>query len=97
MRNKILEKLDAEYECFFNDMLRTSKENLFANSDEISLKKEIQRDLRELVKTSKKFENEDLSNKILISNNVMEICYRYAIDHPDIDTRTACEKVIFSI
>lgn len=39
MKERIIEKLDAEYECFFQDMMRTSKENLFANSGEIETKK----------------------------------------------------------
>lgn len=97
MRKKILDKLDAEYECFFNDMLRTSKENLFAQSDEISLKKKIQRCLREMINTSESFDDLELANKVLLSNNMMEMCYRYTTDHPDLDIKSACENIIFSL
>lgn len=97
MRKKILEKLDAEYECFFNDMLRTSKENLFAQAEEIALKKKVQVCLRTMIKSSECFEDEEFANKLLLSNNLMDICYRYASDHPDIDTKSACENILFSL
>ena len=41
MKEKILEKLDMEYEIFFLDMIKTTKENLFAKSGEIETKKSI--------------------------------------------------------
>ena len=65
MKERIVEKLDAEYECFFQDMMRTSKENLFANSAEIESKKAIQNILRNEVKTNPKFDDLALVKKML--------------------------------
>lgn len=39
MEEKVLEKIDTEYEFFFLDMVKTTKENLFAKSGEIESKK----------------------------------------------------------
>ena len=42
------EKVEYEYRCFFLDMMRTSKENIFAHSDEIEVKKRIREALLNL-------------------------------------------------
>lgn len=36
------EKVHYEYERFYLDMMRTSKENIFAHSDEIEAKKNVE-------------------------------------------------------
>lgn len=97
MREKIIKKLDAEYECFVNDMLRTSKENLFAKSEEITVKKSIQNVLRELVSNDPAFEEKEMVDKILYTNNIMEMCYRFASDYKNLSTEEACRKLIFSL
>lgn len=71
MKERIVEKLDAEYECFFQDMMRTSKENLFANSAEIESKKAIQNILRNEVKTNPKFDDLALVKKMLYTDNLI--------------------------
>lgn len=97
MNEKIIQKLDAEYECFVNDMLRTSKENLFAKSEEITVKKSIQNVLRDLVANDQRFEEKAFADKILYTNNVMEMCYRFASDYKNLSTEDACKKALFSL
>lgn len=41
MMDLVLEKIDFEYELFFMDMMKSTKENIFAKSREIELKKAI--------------------------------------------------------
>ncbi|MBC5685329.1 hypothetical protein H8R94_01645 [Roseburia sp. NSJ-9] len=97
MKEKIIEKLDAEYECFFQDMMRTSKENLFANSGEIETKKAIQNILRNEVKTNPKFDDTALVKKMLYTDNLMESGFRYASDHPELSIKDATLKILFSL
>ena len=93
IKEKILEKIDVEYERFFLDMSRTSKANIFACSEEIEKKKKIvellQRNIQEI-------ENGRL-NQILTIDNIMEECYRYSIDHPKLSLekciQTQLEKI----
>lgn len=97
MKEKIIEKLDAEYECFFQDMMRTSKENLFANSGEIETKKAIQNILRNEVKTNPKFDDTALVKKMLYTDNLMESGFRYASDYPELSIKDATLKILFSL
>ncbi|MBD8914709.1 MAG: hypothetical protein EGR77_01685 [Pseudobutyrivibrio sp.] len=97
MKERIVEKLDAEYECFFQDMMRTSKENLFANSAEIESKKAIQNILRNEVKTNPKFDDLALVKKMLYTDNLMESSFRYASDHPELSIKDATLKILFSL
>lgn len=97
MKESIIEKLDAEYECFFQDMIRTSKENLFANSGEIETKKAIQNILRHEVKTNNKFNDKELVKKMLYTDNLMETSFRYALDHPELSIKEATFKILFSL
>ena len=90
MRGKILEKLDTEYEFFFLDVMRTSKENIFAISGEIERKKRIQKFLKEYVSSEKNLKDEVMIKRLLLTDNLMESCYRYVRDHPELKTRAAC-------
>ena len=75
------EKIDFEFEQFFNEMKRTSKSNIFARSSEIEIKKKITRHLK---RTVKKLEPE-LLNRLFSHINILEECYRYHMDHPCAD------------
>ena len=90
MRGKILEKLDTEYEFFFLDVMRTSKENIFAISGEIERKKRIQKFLKEYASSEKNLKDEVMIKRLLLTDNLMESCYRYVMDHPELKTRAAC-------
>lgn len=41
MMELVLNKIDMEYEFYFMDMMKSTKENIFAKSKEIELKKAI--------------------------------------------------------
>lgn len=94
MRGEILEKLDTEYEFFFLDVMRTSKENIFAISGEIERKKLIQKCLKEYVSSPKNLKNETMEKRLLLTDNLMESCYRYVMDYPELKTRAACMEYL---
>lgn len=96
MKERIVEKLDAEYECFFQDMLRTSKENLFANSYEIETKKTIQKTLRNTIMADERFAEEDNAKTLIYTNNLMETCYRFASDHKELDPVEVTRKILYA-
>lgn len=80
MKEKILEKLDMEYEIFFLDMIKTTKENLFAKSGEIETKKSIVIFLNDEIRNNKNIQAE----KMLTSNGIIDEFYRYVTDHKEI-------------
>ena len=80
MKEKILEKLDMEYEIFFLEMIKTTKENLFAKSGEIETKKSIVIFLNDEIRNNKNIQGE----KMLTSNGIIDEFYRYVTDHKEI-------------
>ena len=62
MKEKILEKLDMEYEIFFLDMIKTTKENLFAKSGEIETKKSIVIFLNDEIRNNKNIQAEKMES-----------------------------------
>lgn len=74
---KLRDKIDTEYEFFVMDMLKSSRENLFAKSAEIELKKKITAQLR----TTAESEKEMCRQKMYTENNLLDSFYRYIIDH----------------
>lgn len=94
MREKILQKLDAEYEFFFLESMRNSKANLFAKSFEIETKKQVQEFLREFIRTSAALSDDKFARQLYLSDNLMDECYRYAADHPEQDLEKNCEAYL---
>lgn len=72
---RVKTKVDREYEIFYLDMMRTSKANIFANSEEIEIKKSIYGILKE----EKSLNGQE---EILCAcENLLEEIYRYVDDH----------------
>ena len=70
------EKINYEFRNFYLDMMRTSKENIFAHSNEIEIKKKL---LLELLSITQKVD--DHTEKLLsLQSNVIESAYCFLID-----------------
>lgn len=70
------EKIDFEYQCFFLDQMRTSKENIFAHSEEIECKKKLKAGLEELAGRLDRRVREYLS----VQENLLESAFRFLQD-----------------
>ena len=88
MEEKVLEKIDTEYEFFFLDMVKTTKENLFAKSGEIESKKAIVKYLNSEVQNNK----EICLERMITSNGLIDEFYRYVTDHSQIPFTKALES-----
>lgn len=82
MKDEWREELDFEFEKFFLDSMRTSKENIFSKSEEIEIKKKIKRILLKKNYSDKEYK------KLLGLNNILESVYRYHMDHPEMTLET---------
>lgn len=71
----LTEKIEHEYRCFFLDMMRTSKENIFAHSEEIETKKKLALRLRELEKKS----SAETVECLLLQENLLESAYQFFV------------------
>lgn len=80
MTDKILAKINTEYELFFMQMMSCTKELLYSRSREIEMKKAITSFLRDEVKNNKDIKLIRMSTSI----NLLDEFYRYATDHEDI-------------
>lgn len=69
-------KIEYEYECFYLDQMRTSRENIFARSGEIETKKRLTNQLYMIVKNA----DEKLSQLLLSQANLLESFYRFYMD-----------------
>ena len=87
MQDKILDKINVEYELFLQCMSCT-KELLYSRSKEIEMKKTITSYLRDEVKNNKNIKLVRMST----SNNLLDEFYRYAKDHEDISLREALKN-----
>lgn len=65
------EKINYEFQCFFLDQMRTSKENIFAHSGEIETKKKL---LGELLFIAGNID-EATENFLMPQNNLLESAY----------------------
>lgn len=79
--DKLIKKVETEYEIFYMDMIKTSRENIFAKSSEIEKKKDIVRYLKKAIRVNKNL----CFNMMLTANNLLDEFYRYVIDHDDKD------------
>lgn len=80
MTDKILAKINTEYELFFMQMMSCTKELLYSRSREIEMKKAITSFLRDEVKNNKDIKLIRMSTSI----NLLDEFYRYTTDHEDI-------------
>ena len=86
----VLNKIDMEYELYFMDMMKSTKENIFAKSKEIELKKSIVLFLKNNVHN-----NRDIKLvRMTTSNNLIDEFYRYVIDHEDISKDEAMSNYL---
>lgn len=76
------DKVNHEYQCFFLDQMRTSKENIFAHASEIETKKLIKENLLRMEEQLDPVTTEFL----LAQSNVLESAYCYIADRADQET-----------
>lgn len=70
------EKIDYEFERFFLDQMRTTKENIFAHSQEIELKKKVAHALYTFASEA----DQETQRLLLGQGNLLESAYRYVAD-----------------
>lgn len=85
MTDKILAKINTEYELFFMQMMSCTKELLYSRSREIEMKKTITSFLRDEVKNNKDIKLIRMSTSI----NLLDEFYRFAMDHEDVSLEEA--------
>ncbi len=67
------EKINYEFQCFYLDQLRTSKENIFAHSGEIEIKKVLMKELMRIAELLDEQEKEIVS----LQPNLLESAYSF--------------------
>ena len=92
MMELVLNKMDMEYEFYFMDMMKSTKENIFAKSKEIELKKAIVLFLKRTVHSNKEIK----LIRMTTTNNLIDEFYRYVTDHEDIDREEAMNKYLMN-
>lgn len=90
MMDLVLEKIDFEYELYFMDMMKSAKENIFAKSREIELKKAIVIFLKDNVHNN----NNIKLIKMTTADNLIDEFYRYVSDHEDLGKEEAMNKYL---
>lgn len=70
------EKIANEFQRYFLSMMATSKENIFAHSDEIEVRKQIKNELYEFIGTL----NEEQKEILSVQSSLIESVYRYRSD-----------------
>ncbi len=76
MKRELEKKIKFEWEKFYLDCMRTSKENIFTKSQEITIKREIKSCLIEMDTSYGKL----VLQKMLGLENIIEACYRYILE-----------------
>ncbi len=88
MGERILDKINTEYELFFLKTMCCTKETIFSHSKEIEMKKKITSYLK----------NEIINNKNIVllkmatSNGIIDEFYRYVTDHEEIPFEKAMKE-----
>lgn len=65
------DKISYEFQCFFLDLMRTSKENIFAHSAEIETKKRLLLHLQSMTENIE----EEAEKILMLQNNLLESFY----------------------
>ena len=74
------EKIANEFQRYFLSMMATSKENIFAHSDEIEVRKQIKNELYEFIGT--------------LQSSLIESVYRYRSDFYSADDDISCQDFL---
>lgn len=85
---RLIKKINLEYEFFYMDMIKTSRENLFAKSEEIYRKKAI---ISYLKKVAGSHKNLNLT-RLCTADNLLDEFYRYVIDHEEKEMAVALNE-----
>lgn len=81
----VIGKVDKEYELFYLDTIKNSRENIFAKSGEIERKKYVASFIKSSLRTQRVFRYVEL----MTANNLIDEFYRYATDHEDVGFEVA--------
>ena len=85
----LAEKIGFEYQCFFLDCMRTSREYIFAHSGEIEMKKQLKEGLLSLVPTL----DEDTRQLLSVQEPVLDAAYRFWMDESSRNTDSGCGQM----
>lgn len=80
MKEKLIDKIEKEYEFFILDILRTSKANIVAQSGQIETRKRIAFLLKNYIYRMENSDN-DFEKKLLYFDNISDELYRLIIEH----------------
>lgn len=80
------EKMKYEFQCFYLDQMRTSKENIFAHSEEIEVKKKL---LKELILLSETLDQKK-KEILILQPNLLESAYSFWKDVGAEDAGDVC-------
>lgn len=72
----LAEKINYEFQCFFLELTRTSRENIFAHSAEIEIKKRLREELISLAETI----DEPKRESLLVQSNLLESAYVFVTE-----------------
>ena len=81
----VIRKIDKEYELFYLDTIKNSRENIFAKSGEIERKKYLVSYIKNALRSQRIFRYVEL----MTANNLLDEFYRYATDHEDVGFEVA--------
>ena len=84
------EKNANEFQRYFLSMMATSKENIFAHSDEIEVRKQIKNELNEFIGTL----NEEQKEILSVQSSLIESVYRYRSDFYSADDDISCQDFL---
>lgn len=73
---ELAEKINYEFQCFYLDQMRTSKENIFAHSREIETKKKLRDELYIMARNV----DEPTERLLLVQNNLLESLYCFLVE-----------------
>lgn len=73
---QLRDKINYEFQCFYLDLMRTSKENIFAHSQEIEIKKQLTAQLLFLAESL----DETTASLLIVQNNLIESAYCFFRD-----------------
>ena len=93
MSRILIEKLDWEYNNFYNEVTSTSKANVYGRSAEIERKKRIVKYLRGVLE---RVEPEDVM-KLQVVENILDGADRQAADHPEKSIERSAEDYIAGV
>ena len=82
--------ISQPFQRYFLSMMATSKENIFAHSDEIEVRKQIKNELYEFIGTL----NEEQKEILSVQSSLIESVYRYRSDFYSADDDISCQDFL---